>query len=194
VIKPPLRLVLSGSRPVLQRQPSTGSPEVIQRQAIAAPRAPRPDLLPPAMRRSATATAQPRVAPGVAGAPRYPALVPSPFDDTVVQQMRKPKKKAKVKAAPKAKWDNWPTIRGHFLKYGADKDSIAWLEVAEKAKLKFPPDTGHGSKTGGQDYFAEHVLGVLRDYIVWEKEYLTMIDSNPKADRLTYWKKKYDIA
>lgn len=194
MIKPPLRLVLSGSRPVVQQQPSPGGPEVVQRQAIAAPRVPRPDLLPPAMRGSATATAQPRVAPGVTGTPRYPALVASPFEDAVVQQMRKPKKKAKVKAAPKPKWDNWPTIRGHFLNYGADKESIAWLEVAEHARLKFPPDTGHGSKGPGKDHFAEHVLGVLREYIDWEKGYLSMMDSNSKATRLTYWKKKYDIA
>jgi hypothetical protein len=144
------------------------------------------------MRGSAQTTAQPRVARGLAGSPFYPAIVPSPFDEPIVQQARKVKKKPKAKA--KAKWDNWPTIRGHFALYGADKESIAWLEVAERARLKFPPDTGHGSKTGGKDYFAEHVLGVLREYIDWEKDYLSTIDSNPKATRLTYWKKKYSIA
>lgn len=144
------------------------------------------------MRGSAQTIAQPRVARGLAGSALYPALVPSPFGEAIMQQARKAKKKPK--AAPKPKWDNWPTIRGHFAQYGADKDSIAWLEVAECAKLAFPPDVGHASTKAGKDKFAEHVLGALRTYIAWEKDQLSALDSNPKAARLSYWKTKYDIA
>jgi hypothetical protein len=146
------------------------------------------------MRGSAPTIAQPRIARSVAGAPLYPALARSPFDDAIVQQARKPKKKPKPKAPPKPKWDNWPTIRGHFALYGADKESIAWLEVAEHARLKFPTDVGHATTKPGKDNFAQHVLGELREYIKWEKEELTMLDNNPKAGRLTYWKQKYQIA
>lgn len=100
-------------------------------------------------------------------------------------------------ADPWNDWNDWAYIRGHFAAYGADKDSIAWLQVAQRERCSFPPRVGHRSRTGGKDYADKHVLGPLRDYINDLKEELRI--SNIEVDemdakKLSFWKRKHDIA
>lgn len=143
------------------------------------------------MRGPAPGSAQPA---RIATAPGELGVLARLATQAAAAQLRPRTKSKKPKSAPKPTWDNWPTIRGHFAQYGADKNSIAWLEVAEKVKMPFPRDVGHATTRAGRDDYAEHVLGVLRDYIASLREHLQLIDSNPKAARLTYWKQRYDIA
>lgn len=97
---------------------------------------------------------------------------------------------------PWTAWNDWAYIRGHFAAYGADQDSIAWLQVAEKERFRVPPKVGHKSRSGGKDYADQHVLGPLRDYINALKESLRMTQGVPErqAGKLSYWKRKHNIA
>lgn len=99
-------------------------------------------------------------------------------------------------ADPWTAWNDWAYIRGHFAAYGADQDSIAWLQVAQKERFRVPPKVGHKSRTGGKDYADQHVLGPLRGYINELKESLKMTPGVPErqAGKLSYWKRKHNIA
>ena len=100
-------------------------------------------------------------------------------------------------ADPWNDWNDWAYIRAHFAAYGADQDSIAWLQVAQKERIKVPPRVGHRSRTGGKDYADQHVLGPLRTYIGELKEALRMNHievSERDAKKLSFWKRKHNIA
>jgi hypothetical protein len=92
---------------------------------------------------------------------------------------------------------DWNAIREHFGAYTkGDKDRDAWIQIAEKAKLDPPDIKGHGSGKAGTNQGDQHALGYLDQYIIGLKtELLKTFKPDPDdAKKLSYWKRKFNIA